>query len=122
MLLEVLSQSACRPTCFLRLSKAGLDLDACNRKTITVGSTESVSLGICCWIQYFFLLRNTEEAKHCILLVQTSKIRHKSLKAANPCYVKFPFTSSLKRNKGKDTAHQTWTMLQVILSFIISVG
>lgn len=46
----------------------------------------------------FFLLSNTKEA-NTLLLVQTGKIRHRSLKAANPCYVKFPFTSSLKSNK-----------------------
>lgn len=40
MLLELLSKFACRPTRFLSLSKAGLDLDACNRKIIGVGSNK----------------------------------------------------------------------------------
>lgn len=40
MLLELLIQFTCRPTRFLKLSKAGLDLNACNRKTIRVGSNK----------------------------------------------------------------------------------
>lgn len=59
-----------------------------------LGTHENWLLDLVC-----LLLRNTEE-------VSTASSLYRQ---ANPCYAKFPFISSLKKNKGKEVAYQSWT-------------